>query len=315
MSSTTPAAPGTHSPDVSVQARRLRAAVEPIAAIVYFAAEIHAEFEALGFGPGVGGNGYVTLAEVSGYYCSRAGCMGQVPGEVAVAAFGVFNPKLMIPAVIRGWSIAGVDDVLAARERGATSALTRILGEPDELRRATVLLAQAAAGGCAAGRFLYAGLRSLPVPTTPWGAAWRHADCIREHRGDSHIAAWIAAGLDPVEAGLLTEAYYAMPTKRYHSGRGWTPTDLDAGLDRLRARGLIKGDPVTLTEHGRATRKAIEVSTDIQQRSILDAIGDDLEELLTLIEPWGTEIYASGSYPTSIEQLPPEWGRMSDPAG
>ena len=312
MSSTTPAAPGTDSNDISARARRLRATVEPIAGIVYFAPEIHAEFEALGFGPGVGGEGYLTLAEVSGYYCSRAGCMGQVPGEVAVAAFGVFNPKLMVPAVVRGWSIAGVDDVLAARERGATAALQRIVGEPDGLRRATELLAKAAAGGCAAGRFLYAGLRSLPVPTTPWGAAWRHADCVREHRGDSHIAAWIGAGLDPVEAGLLTEAYYAMPTKRYHSGRGWTPNDLDAGLGRLRADGLIEGDPVTLTERGRAMREAIEVSTDIQQRPILDAIGDDLEELLTLIEPWAAMIYASGTYPTSIEQLSPHWGQVLD---
>lgn len=312
MSPITPAAPETGVGDVSARARRLRAAVEPIAGIVYFAPEIHAEFEALGFGPGVGGDGFLTLAEVSGYYCSRAGCMGQVPGQVAVAAFGVFNPKLMIPAVERGWSIAAVGDVLAARERGATAALRRIVGEPEGLGRATELLAQAAGGGCAAGRFLYAGLRSLPVPTTPWGAAWRHADCVREHRGDSHIAAWIAAGLDPVEAGLLTEAYYTMPTKRYHSGRGWTPNDLDAGLSRLRSGGLIEGDPVTLTERGRALREAIEVATDIQQRPILHAIRDELDELLGLIEPWAASIYASGTYPTSIEQLPPQWGQMTD---
>ena len=312
MTSTPPVPQRTGADDISERARRLRAAVEPIAGIVYFAPENHAEFEALGFGPGVGGPGYLTLAEVSGYYCSRAGCMGQVPGLVAVAAFGVFNPKLMVPAVERGWSIAGVDEVLAARERGAVAALRRIVGDPEGLGRATDLLARAAAGGCASGRFLYAGLRSLPVPTTPWGAAWRHADCIREHRGDSHIAAWIAAGLDPVEAGLLTEAYYAMPSKRYHSGRGWTPKDLDAGLDRLRASGLVEGEAGTLTERGSAVREAIEVSTDVQQRSILDAIGDDLEELLKLIEPWGAAIYASGTYPTSIEQLPPEWGRMLD---
>jgi hypothetical protein len=299
--------------ELGAKAQRLRFAVEPIAAIVYFAPEIHAEFEALGFGPGVGGDGYLTLAEVSGYYCSRAGCMGQVPGAVAVAAFGVFSPALMIPAVERGWSIAGVADVLAARERGAVAALGRILGEPEGLRRATELLERAAAGGCASGRFLYAGLRSLPVPATPWGAAWRHADCVREHRGDSHIAAWIAAGFDPVEIGLLTEAYYGMPAKRYHSGRGWTPKQLDAGLDRLRAAGLLEGDPVVLTEQGRAAREAIETATDIQQRPILDALGDDDDELLDLLEPWATAIYTSGAYPTSIEQLSPEWGRVDDP--
>ena len=299
--------------DVSARAQRLRFAVEPIAGIIYFAPEVHAEFEALGFGPGVGGEGYLTLAEVSGYYCSRAGCMGRVPGEVAVAAFGVFSPALMIPAVERGWSIASVDDVLAARERGATAALTRLLGEPPGLARATELLARAAGGGCASGRFLYAGLRSLPVPSSAWGAAWRHADCVREHRGDSHIAAWIAAGLDPVEIGLLTEAYYGMATKRYHRGRGWTPSELDAGLARLRDRGLIEGDPVALTALGKELRDGIEVATDVQQRSILEAIGDDLDELLALVEPWAAAIYAGGGYPTSIEQLSPEWGRLDDP--
>ena len=202
---------GVSNTDISAAAQRLRFAVEPIAGIVYFAPEIHAEFETLGYGPGVGGDGYLTLAEISGYYCSRAGCMGRVPGEVAVAAFGVFSPALMIPAVERGWSIAEPDDVLAARERGATAALTRILGEPAELPRATELLARAAAGGCASGRFLYAGLRSLPVPTTPWGAAWRHADCVREHRGDSHIAAWLAADLDATEVGLLTDPWRGQP--------------------------------------------------------------------------------------------------------
>ena len=52
----------------------------------------------------------------------------------------------------------------------------------------------------------------------------------------------------------------------------------------------------------------------MQQRSILTAIGDDLDELLAVVEPWAAAIYASGGYPTSIEQLAPEWGRMDDVA-
>jgi hypothetical protein len=139
---------------------------------------------------------------------------------------------------------------------------------------------------------------------------WRAADSVREHRGDSHIAAWISAGLDPVEAGLLTEAYYGMPTKRYHRGRGWTEPALDAGLDRLRERKLIEGDPVRLTEEGRMFREAIEVATDLQQRAICDAIGDDYDELLAIIEPWAGAIVGDGGFPTSVEQLPPSWGRM-----
>jgi hypothetical protein len=294
----------------SQQVRHLRNALEPLASNVYFAPEVHAAFEAIGFGPGVTADGCLVIADLSAYYCSRAGCMGQVPGEVVVAAFGVFNPDLIIPHVERGWAIAGVEDVLVAREEGATASLTRILGDQPQLPRATELLQRAAAAGSAGGRFLYAGLRSLGIPSTPWGALWRAVDSVREHRGDSHIAAWISAGLDPVEAGLLTEVYYGMPTKRYHRGRGWTERALDAGLDRLRARHLIDGDPVNLTEGGRALRESIEVATDVQQRSIREAIGDDYEELLSIIEPWAGAIVADRGFPTSVEQLPPSWGRM-----
>ena len=47
-----------------------------------------------------------------------------------------------------------------------------------------------------------------------WGRLWRAADIVREYRGDSHITAWVGAGLDPVEAGLMTEICYQMPIRR-----------------------------------------------------------------------------------------------------
>src|SRR5262249_3788810 len=133
---------------------------------------------------------------------------------------------------------------------------------------------------------------------------------VREHRGDSHIAAWIAAGLDPVEVGLLTELYYAMPHKRYHRGRGWTDAQLDAGVARLRERDLVSGEAPALTDRGRALRDRIEIATDLQQRPILAAIGDDFDELLTIIERWAGAIVIVGGFPTSVEQLPPQWGRI-----
>ena len=122
------------------RARRLRNALEPLASNVYFAPEVHAAFEAIGFGPGVTDERSLVIADLAAYYCSRAGCMGQVPGEVVVAAFGVFSPDLIIPHVTRGWWIAGVGDVLAAREAGATASLRRLLGEQPQLPRATEIL-------------------------------------------------------------------------------------------------------------------------------------------------------------------------------
>lgn len=300
----------TPSAEHSGAARRLRNVLEPLASNVYFSPDVNDEFEVLGFGPGVGAEGCLTMAEESGYYCSRAACMGQVPGDVVVAAFAVFNPKLIIPAVERGWSIATAGDMLRARERGATASLERILGAQPGLGRATGVLQRAAAAGSASGRFLYAGLRSLGVPATPWGALWRAVDTVREHRGDSHIAAWIATGLDVVEIGLLTEIYYSMPTWRYHRSRGWTDDDLDAGTHRLRGRGLIAGETPTLTSAGAELRESIERATDLQQVPILDAIGPDLNELVDILAPWAAAIIAAGGFPRTVEQIPPQWGRL-----
>jgi hypothetical protein len=301
----------TEQSEVSASARRLRNVLEPIASNVYFSPDVNLAFEALGFGPGVSAAGCLTIAEPSGYYCSRAACMGQVPGEVVVAAFGVFNPALIIPAVERGWSIATAAEVLDARERGATASLARIVGAaPDGLSEVTAVLQRAADAGSASGRFLYAGLRSLGVPATPWGALWRTVDSIREHRGDSHIAAWIATGLDAVEIGLLTELYYGMPLKRYHRGRGWTDADLDAGLARLAERGLVAGTPPHLTPAGTALRESIEIATDVQQRPILDAIGADLDLVVDTLGPWSAAIVGAGGFPSSVEQIPPSWGNL-----
>ena len=67
--------------DFQEKARRLRNAVEPVAAGVYFAPEAHQAYEALGFdGSPVTQDG-VTRPELKSYFISRSACMGQVPGE------------------------------------------------------------------------------------------------------------------------------------------------------------------------------------------------------------------------------------------
>ena len=294
------------------RARRLHASFEPIAASVYFAPEVHDAFEAAGFGPPTIADGCLPLADLPAYFCSRAGCIGQVSGHVVAAAFGVFSPELIIPNVERGWQTADCDTVLAVRLGGQTAALQNVLGGRPGVERATEILLRAGDACSDSGRFLYAGLRSLPLPNPGWGRLWRAADIIREYRGDCHITAWVAAGLDPVEAGLMTEIYYQMPTKYYHSGRGWRPSQLDAGLDRLRRRGWIDGDPVVFTSDGRAVREWIEASTNAQQQTVLDAIGRDYDELLGYLEPWASAIVAASYYPSDIRQLPPAWGQLPD---
>ena len=147
------------------------------------------------------------------------------------------------------------------------------------------------------GRALFAGTLSQPLPGTPLGDLFRLGDRLREFRGDSHIAAWVAAGLDATEIGLLTEPYWGMPARTYIRTRAWSDAQLDAAEERLTAAGHLEGG--TLTESGRALREAIELATDAQMAPAITALGDDLAELAALLEPWATAVMDAGGYPPS----------------
>ena len=276
-------------------ARRLAAALEPFAGQVYFSPECHSGYASLGFGPSPGDAAGVALPDGPAYFCSRGSVMGQVTGEVVAAAFGVFNPVAVVPAVVHGWGLTDASTICDARTDGAVAQLVRILGEsPDGLDRAVALLTAATAGLRPEGKPLYAGLLSLGLPGTPVGDAWRLADLLREFRGDAHIAAWTTAGFDACEIGLLTELYWGLPMRSYIRSRAWFAEDLDAAEARLRSRGLLDGDG--LSEQGRAEREAVEVATDRQCQPILDALGDDLDELVAILEPWGAAIREAKGY-------------------
>ena len=216
-------------------------ALEPVAGQVYFSPECHAAYAALGFSPSPGSlPGGVQLPDGPAYFTSRGSVMGQVPGEVVAAAFAVFNPDAVVPAVAFGWSKVDAPTICSARTAGATGQLVRVLGpEPEGLGRATELLAAAAAPLRPEGKPLFAGLQSLGLPGDPMGDMWRLADLLREYRGDAHTAAWTSAGLDATEVGLLTELYWGLPMRTYVRTRAWSAADLDAAEDRLSGRGLV----------------------------------------------------------------------------
>jgi hypothetical protein len=280
------------------RARALAGALEPVAGQVYFSPECHRAYEALGFGPSGGEMGGVAMPDGPAYFCSRGSVMGKVPGEVIAAAFGVFNPAVVVPAVAHGWGLTDAATICAARTEGATAQLRRILGDaPDGLERATELLARAVAGLRPEGKPLFAGLLSLGLPGDPVGDVWRMADLLREYRGDAHVATWTAAGVDATEIGLLTELYWGLPMRSYIRTRAWSNEDLDAAEERLTARGLVAAG--ALTDAGRATREAIEVGTDRCCRPFVEALGDDLDELVAILRAWGGAIVGAGGYPGS----------------
>ena len=279
-------------------ARRLGAVLEPVAAQVYFAPECHKGYAALGFDDSSREVNGVAMPDGPAYFTSRGSILGQVPGDVVAAAFGVFNPEVVVPCVELGWSRTDAPTIGAARTEGATEQLRRVLGdEPDGLDRVNELLARAVEPLRPEGRSLFAGLRALGVPEDPLAAMWRRCDMLREFRGDSHIASWVSAGLDATEIGLLTELFWGLPLRSYSRTRAWTTEQFDAATERLESRGLVADG--AFTPAGRELREDIEVHTDAQMSPTLDALGDDIVELGDRIAPWGEAIRAARGYPAS----------------
>jgi hypothetical protein len=294
------------SDDVRDRARLLARVVEPVVGQAYFSPECHERYAALGFSPSPGtfGSG-VALPDGAAYFTSRGSALGQVPGEVVAAAFGVFNPAAVVPAVAYGWTLTDAGTIAEERLQGAVDQLARILGpEPDGVHRAVELLRRATDDLQPAGRSLFAGVLSQPLPGEPLGDLFRLGDRLREYRGDGHIAVWVGEGFDAAQIGLLTELQWGMPPRSYIRTRAWSDGDLDAAEARLEAAGLMADHQ--LTDAGRQRREDLELATDARMAPVLDALGDDLPELCDLLRGWSEQVTAAGGYPESPLALAPE---------
>jgi hypothetical protein len=281
--------PGIHP------ARVLAGALEPVIGQVYFSPECHEAYAALGFSPSPGKADAVALPDGAAYFTSRGSALGQVPGELVASAFAVFNPAVVVPLVAHGWSLTDAATIAEARFAGAVDQLRRVLGDrPEGVDRARELLERAGAALRPEGRPLYAGLLALGLTGDPLGDVFRLGDRLREYRGDSHTTAWTSAGFDATEIGLLTELYWGIPLRSYIRSRAWSNDELDAAEERLVARGLMADGG--FTDAGREAREAVEVATDRQCQPILDALGNDLDELVALLQPWGAAVRDAGGY-------------------
>lgn len=276
--------------------------LEPVVGQVYFSPESHANYVALGFDPSGGEANGVALPDGPAYFSSRGSLLGQVPGEVIAAAFGVFSASVVVPLVELAWTRTDAATMRAARADGALGQLRRLIGEhPDGVERVAEVLRVAVDGVVVNGRPLAAGASAWPVPDDALAAAWHLGDILREYRGDCHNAAWVTAGLTPTEIGLLTELSWGMPTRSYSRSRGWTTEEFDQAEDRLRRLGYLDGEgrDTGLSDAGREFREGIEVATDVQMMPVLDRLGDSVHEVSDLLAPWGATIREGFGYPAS----------------
>ena len=283
-------------------ARKLRDALEPTIGSVYFAPECHEGYAALGFPSSPATSGGVALPDGVAYFVSRGSCLGQAPGQLVAAAFGVFNPEMVTPLVTAGWQIADAPTLARVRRSGAVAQLQRILGKPAELDEMGDLAERATQGLSPLGRPLFAGLLSLDPPGDAWERFFVFGDQLREFRGDSHTAAWTAAGLDATEIGLLTELFWGLPPRTYIRSRAWTDDQINGAQARLEARGWLNSDG-TMTDEGQAGREAVEQSTDLQCVPIIENLGDDAERFIETVGGWSRSVVDAHGYPNSAAQI------------
>ncbi len=234
----------------SLVARRMWTLFEPIHAMTYFAAEARAAYEAAGL------RGFWR-----GYFAGRSAPLGRVRAAPVTASFYTFAPQMVGRALPGVWDLITPEQALAVREDGAVAALNRVLGDlTDAAGAAADMLAVAAAGVDCSGRVLAAANAALPIPSGPVARLWHAATVLREHRGDGHFAALLAADVDGCESNVL-RAGFDLPRETIQPLRGWTDEQWDAAAGRLTERGVI-GDDGAATEAGAALHADIEAATD-----------------------------------------------------
>ncbi|MGW8489501.1 SCO6745 family protein [Streptomyces sp. NPDC055886] len=267
--------------------------LEPLHAVLYYAPEAFEEAAALG---------YDTTERWTSYFAWRAAPLGAAAGaREVVRTFHSFAPAMVDGYVPGVWATAAPDAVLAARLRSVDRAYRALFGdrvEGPEFAEAAALARRAAeAVGPGVPGGLGAANSALPWPDAPHLVLWQTATVLREHRGDGHLAALVAAGLDPVESLVSFAAVGAAPTEVFTS-RGWGAAEWGAARRRLQERGLLAADG-TATDAGRELRAKVELHTDEEAAAPWRALGETgrvrLAELLG--EPW-LEVIGSGLLPS-----------------
>ena len=266
-------------------ARALRDAVEPIAMHATGSAAVRAALLTLGLG------------RFPAYVAGRAAALGEAAPEAVSSAFAVFEPTRLQATYLAARAAVPTPLLVAVREWTTVESLRQVLDGVDVQPVAGALCA-ALAGVADPDRPLFTGLAAMPPPAAPHGRLWRACELVREHRGDGHVRAWQAYGLDPVEANVVTELWLdgsgAGPPGSYTSTRGWSPAAVAAALSRLQQRRLVDG--AVLTTEGHALRTAVEQDTNRRQEPLVRALGADLGRLVGTLETWSARCVRAGTF-------------------
>jgi hypothetical protein len=266
--------------------------LEPIHAVVYFAPDARARFEAVGL------KGFWM-----GYFASRAAALGTAGPDLVTATFYVFHPAMVSRALPDAWSRSSPEAVLAARSSLADATLRRSLGDlasEPRVRAAAEVAVGLAQQAPRAGRPLGGAHAALAPPDDPLGRLWWAATALREHRGDGHVAALLTAGIGPCEALVLAAAAGAAGpdgADLLQQSRQWPDHEWAAATHRLASRDWLD-DNGALTDAGRDARQRVEQLTDeTAAAAYADLDGSELDTFEAALAPITSAVLASGALP------------------
>lgn len=268
--------------------RTLWTLLEPIHGVTYFAPEPLAALKEAG-----------TRGYWMGYFAQRAAPLGPVGPDVVHALFFNFSYERVARALPDAWDRCTPAAALAARQDGSVAALRRSWdGQVDEatVERAADLATRVALAQPVEGRALAAANRSLPVPDEPVARLWHAATVFREHRGDGHVAALVAAGIGGREAHVWHALSAGVPRETYTVARDFTDEEWAACRSSLAAKGLV--DDGGLTDEGRRLKQDVEDRTDRLADAGPAALGPgELDELVGVLRPLARAVVRAGDLP------------------
>ena len=139
----------------------------------------------------------------------------------------------------------------------------------------------------------------LPVPDDPLARLWQAATVLREHRGDGHSAALVAAGVDGCGA-LVLRCGLELRREDLQPIRGWTDEQWDQARSRLARRGWV-GPDGELTDEGRAGHRGVEDATDAAAAGPWARLGPAaVAELTAVLTPIARACATVLPYPSPI---------------
>jgi hypothetical protein len=213
-----------------------------------------------------------------------------VPSAAALAAANAAVPSAA--------ALAAADTAVpSAAANAAVPSAAALAAAGTAVPSAAALAAALAAANAAALAAANAALATGEAE--PLARLWQAATTLREHRGDGHVAALVAAGFTGCQALVLRSALDGN-SELYQQARGWTGEQWAAARDELIGRGWLDGGGQP-TATGRDAYREVEDTTDRIAAGPWRELGSErTERLAGLLQPMVYAVSAALPFPNPV---------------